>query len=161
MKPSPSEGAKPETHPAPETINAFRQGKLKGEEAAGIARHLQSCPSYRLALKLPDDSFSDQALSTRRTITPIVPASGDKEAETITAAGGQGERAGASDLDRSAQRAGEADLDQSAMPMIDELAGLPAELAHHARLRIIRELGRGGMGAATWRNIGSWSDTLR
>lgn len=135
MKPPPSEGKKPETHPAPEALKAFRLGKLKGAEAASVAGHLHSCQSCRLALKVPDDSFSDQALSTRVTLAPDLQQPDHGEFETVTPGACSGEPSV------------EANLENSALPMIDELSDLPAELAQHARLRIIRELGRGGMGA--------------
>jgi eukaryotic-like serine/threonine-protein kinase len=147
MKPTSSQGPRQEPHPAPEMLSAFREGKLKGAELSTVAEHIKSCRSCRTNVGLgarlgehpAEDSFSNQALSTRVTVPPTLDRL-EKRAGAITGP------AGPEDAQRSTQSP-ESDPAQSGMPMRDSVADLPPELANHPRFRILRELGRGGMGA--------------
>jgi serine/threonine protein kinase len=103
------------THPSPQELAAYGQGKLSPTATAAVARHLESCPRcLQLAAQAPADSF----LGKVRAAGPT--ASGTRLPPPLP---------------------GQALPPAAALP-----AGLPPELANHAKFRIVRELGRGGMG---------------
>jgi serine/threonine protein kinase len=103
------------THPSPQELAAYGQGKLSPAATAAVARHLESCPRcLQLAAQAPADSF----LGKLRAAGPTP-----------------------SDTRLPPPLPGQA-LPAAAPPP----AGLPPELANHAKFRIVRELGKGGMG---------------
>jgi serine/threonine protein kinase len=101
---------------------AFGQGKLTGDAAETVARHLETCDVCRNSVaNAPADSFVGLVQSAKRE-------------------GPAGTRLPApSRLGASPSLMGGAAA--TAPPQ-----GVPPELAEHPRFRIVRELGRGGMG---------------
>ncbi len=109
---------KPVTHPTAEELSAYGLGQLNESRTAAVARHLQSCPQCRQAVsRVSPDSFAGQVPAAR-------PA-------------GSGTQLPAAPLGASPAR--------PAAPK-DQAPELPPDLANHAKFRILKELGRGGMG---------------
>jgi serine/threonine protein kinase len=109
------------THPTPQELTAFGQGKLPDAAAVAVARHLEACPDCQKALeKVPPDSFVGKVRAAKPGGSSLppgpLPAGVTRSALTSAAA-------------------------SSAPP-----ADLPPELAGYGKYRIVRELGRGGMG---------------
>src|SRR5262245_7235228 len=113
----------PTTHPPAQDLIAFGQGKLNGGAAERVARHIETCDACRSRVaNAPVDSL----------VGLIQSAKGPGPAGTRLPAPS---RLGASP---SLMDPGEA---ATALPQ-----GAPPELAEHPRFRVVRELGRGGMG---------------
>jgi eukaryotic-like serine/threonine-protein kinase len=109
------------TCPTPQELTAFGQGKLPDAAAAAVARHLEACRDCQKALeKVPPDSFVGKVRSAKPGGSSLppgpLPAGVTRSALTSAA-------------------------DSSAPP-----GDLPPELAGYSKYRIVRELGRGGMG---------------
>jgi serine/threonine protein kinase len=118
------------THPTAQQLTAFGQGELPEAEATAIAAHLRVCSTCRrlsdalaregVAGRIPNLQPGTSALAT---VPPPHAAGTPAEAETLySPTPGPG------------------------MPSPPVVANLPLELAQHPRYRIVRELGRGGMG---------------
>jgi hypothetical protein len=108
------------TCPSPQELSAFGLGKLPEAAAAAVAAHLEGCPPCREAVAgQPADSFLRKVRDARPSAStvPQEPAPPDEPAAPI------GEAA------------------TSAAPV-----NVPPELADHPKFRVVRELGRGGMG---------------
>jgi tRNA A-37 threonylcarbamoyl transferase component Bud32 len=114
-------------HPRPDELAAFAQGKLSADESAVIEEHLLACDACAAALeRQPEDSLLCAARATATfaetpTSPPHATASGVVTTAPIPA-----------DAVGEATEVGEA---------------VPPGLAHHERYRVVRQLGRGGMGA--------------
>ncbi|HEV3261719.1 MAG TPA: protein kinase [Gemmataceae bacterium] len=111
------------THPTPQMLSAFDLGRLPEAAAATVASHLDTCPDCRQAVeKLPADSLQGKVRAAKPggTALPQPPA--------------------------SARLAAVPSAFQSAPAPAGPPAGLPPQLADHPKYRILRELGRGGMG---------------
>jgi serine/threonine protein kinase len=107
-------------HPTPQQLSAYGLGKLPERARAAIARHLEGCAACRQAVaNLPPDSFMGKlrAAAPSNSALPAGPARSDSAPS------------------RAARSAATA-----AVPKV------PPELASHPKFRIVRELGRGGMG---------------
>jgi tRNA A-37 threonylcarbamoyl transferase component Bud32 len=110
----------PVTHPATEQLSAFGLGKLNEAAAAAIAQHLEGCLSCRKAVeRVAGDTFVGLVRAAK------APASAAPSSPTPLP------------KDRN--------LNAPPAPPAPP-ADLPPELAQHAKYRIVRELGRGGMG---------------
>ncbi len=106
-------------HPTSEDLVAFGLGKLDDADATAVAHHLEACEACSRAVKnVPPDSFVALVRADKNAVTrpPHNPASAPKAASSPPS------------------------------PPAELLPGLPPELAKHQRYRILRELGRGGMG---------------
>jgi formylglycine-generating enzyme required for sulfatase activity/predicted Ser/Thr protein kinase len=105
-------------HPSAQALALFGHGKLSEAQAATVAAHLETCADCRKAVtSLPPDSFVGKVRAAKPGSSSLLPS-----------------RPGASPS-RAARPA------PAAAPR-----DLPAELACHPKFRIVRELGRGGMG---------------
>jgi tRNA A-37 threonylcarbamoyl transferase component Bud32 len=104
------------THPTPQELAAFGLGKLTGRAAAAVARHLEGCAACQQVVA---GLPPDSFLGKVRAAGP---------AASVSPPGtGPG---------------GATALPNRAAPPPD----IPPELANHPKFRILRELGRGGMG---------------
>jgi hypothetical protein len=118
--------AEPQTHPAAEQLAAYGLGKLSEADTAAVAGHLEACDACRRTVEgVPPDSFIGMVRSAKPAAPQATPAPA----------------AAPSLLGTSASLAGD-----PPPPAADAPPDLPPELAVHPRFRIVRELGRGGMG---------------
>jgi hypothetical protein len=104
------------THPTPHELAAFGLGKLPEGAAAAVAAHLESCTTCQQAVAALSP---DSFLDKFRAINP-----GGSSRPPTVAPSVLGQQPA-----------------QATLP-----ADVPPELANHPRYRILRELGRGGMG---------------
>ncbi len=110
------------THPTPEELAAFGLGKLTGRAAEEVARHLEACPDCRQAVaRVPPDSFLGKVHAARPDGSSSPPGQVPGHAVASPSAG-------------------------SGTPAPGVGVDVPPELTNHPRYRILRELGRGGMG---------------
>lgn len=115
--------ADPVAHPETQVLQAFALGKLPEAEMNRVSRHLESCADCRAVLQdVPADSFLKQIQIVKpqgaKTQLPRPhPARGDGESRLF-----------------SPRNTPPADLQA------------PPELAGHSKFRLVKELGRGGMG---------------
>jgi hypothetical protein len=108
-------------HPTPQELSAFSLGRLSDAAAAVIAGHLEDCPACRNAV---ENAGPDSFVSKVRAAKP-----------------------GDSSLPPGASPPLTTDASSVAKtPATCPPEDLPPELANHPKYRIIRELGRGGMG---------------
>ncbi|HLN31001.1 MAG TPA: SUMF1/EgtB/PvdO family nonheme iron enzyme [Gemmataceae bacterium] len=108
-------------HPSRQQLTAFGLGKLPEAAAVAVASHLESCSACRQAVEnQPPDSFLGKVREAKPGGSSLPPG------KSPNLARGTG-----------------ASLDPVASPPASDL---PAELVNHAKYRIVRELGRGGMG---------------
>jgi eukaryotic-like serine/threonine-protein kinase len=111
-------------HPSPQALAAFGLGKLPEAGAAAVAQHLEVCGACRQVLQnLPPDSFMGKL---RRASTASI--SSLSRAPRATPAGGP------------------ANSPHAAPAAVSLPTDLPPALVNHPKYRIVRELGRGGMG---------------
>ena len=111
-------------HPNLQQLAAFDQGRLPEEAASTIANHLADCPTCTAAIAgLEPDPF----LAKVRSAEVDEPTPPPLKSGTLI----KGQRSEATQA--------------PAHPVATDL-DLPPDLANHAKFRIIRELGRGGMG---------------
>jgi serine/threonine protein kinase len=116
--------AMPDTtaHPTPRALALFAHGKLSEAQAATVAAHLESCAACRQAVAdLPPDSFLGKLRAAQPGGSCPPPAA---PARSVAS----GSMAGPSAV-------------PSALP-----ADVPPELANRPKFKVVRELGRGGMG---------------
>jgi hypothetical protein len=109
------------THPTPQELAAFSQGKLPASAAQAVAAHLETCPACQQAIeKMTPDSFVGKVRAARSATSalPARPALAGDSPSLLP--------------NRAAVSAPPADL--------------PPALAGYGKFRFMRELGRGGMG---------------
>jgi WD40 repeat protein len=105
-------------HPSERALALFGQGRLPEAQARTVAAHLEVCPACRQAVAaLPPDSFVGKL---------------------------RGAKPGSSSLPPHRPGAAESVVGQA--PPDAAPADVPPELAGHPKFRVVRELGRGGMG---------------
>ena len=107
------------SHPTAQALNLFGSGKLSEAQAATVAAHLETCADCRKAVAgLPPGSFEGKVRAARpSTSSPPTPRPGGP-----------------------ASVMGKETAVGAAPPNV------PPQLANHPKFRIVRELGRGGMG---------------
>jgi WD40 repeat protein len=111
------------THPTAQALALFGHGQLSEAQAATVAAHLETCADCRQAVaRLPPDSFVDKVKAARPGTSSLPPGRAprlpDPSPSAVAPAGGA----------------------------VGRQADIPPELANHPKFRIVRELGRGGMG---------------
>jgi serine/threonine protein kinase len=107
------------THPTAQSLALFGRGNLPEAQAATVAAHLETCDACRQAVAgLPPDSFLGKVQAAKPSGT-ILPSGARRSPDAVPAA-----------VSRPPAR----------------VLDLPPELANHPKFRIVRELGRGGMG---------------
>jgi tRNA A-37 threonylcarbamoyl transferase component Bud32 len=107
------------THPSARALALFSSGKLSEAQAVTVASHLETCADCRgVAEKLPPDSFLGKVRAARPGGTVLPASAGRPSGASVAGASGP------------------------AVPVPD----LPPELANHPKFRIVRQLGKGGMG---------------
>jgi eukaryotic-like serine/threonine-protein kinase len=126
-----------EKHPSVEELSRFTLGTLDDEAQSSIEDHLEKCPSCQERAALaPDDTLvellrrahargADTFVDPQAQVETPVPLGAADEAVTLSAAVAPSAPA------------------ESDNP--DEHDDIPPELANHARYRIVRRIGSGGM----------------
>jgi hypothetical protein len=105
-------------HPTAQQLALFGHGKLPQAQAAAVAAHLETCADCRQAVaNLPPDSFLGKVQAAKPDAATLPPEPARPDAV-------RGALSGA----------------------VQGVPNLPPELAGHPKFRILRELGRGGMG---------------
>ena len=110
------------THPSPIQLAEFAAGKMADAQAEAVARHLDVCSACsNIVHALPPDSLTGRLQGAKRVYRPAPTLSWDGSAPSGLGA-----------------------------PLPPEDTGLPldvpTQLAEHPKFRILRQLGRGGMG---------------
>jgi WD40 repeat protein len=128
-------------HPSVEKLTAFTLGKLDEKARAPIEVHVASCTSCQeRAANAPGDSFVELLRSAY--------ARTSREADTIAEAAAQVQTpvsfADVAGTEAPAPAVTPAAPAESGRPEIGD--AIPPELARHARYRVVRLLGSGGMG---------------
>jgi serine/threonine protein kinase len=115
-------------HPSDQTIRAFGNGQLDDASADAVSSHLDECEECSLKVAgISSDGFLDAFRNARSAMSP--------ERHRVKIDGDRPRSAGRPSLPRA---------EAMASPPGEEM---PAELAsHHPEYKILRELGRGGMG---------------
>ena len=110
-------------HPSREVLAAFGSGQLADQAASTVSEHLEQCATCTaLVADLEPDSFAAKLENAKPSGSSIPPGRGSTRVSGLSSMGKNSSPAGA--------------------PVLE----LPVELAEHPKFRIIRELGRGGMG---------------
>jgi eukaryotic-like serine/threonine-protein kinase len=142
-------------HPDMSQLQAFARGELDAQQIEQIQRHLADCPSCCLALdEIPDDDLLDLVRRAGAGSDEVVGdhaigdhAIGNEVLDDFVADSGETVAA------RKSQTSGEVDASDineavrnRSRPDGTTPAELPAELAEHARYRVVQCIGQGGMG---------------
>ena len=110
-------------HPSREVLAAFGSGQLADHAASTVSQHLEQCATCTaLVADLEPDSFAAKLENAKPSGSSIPPGRGSTRVSGLSSMGKNSSPAGA--------------------PVLE----LPVELEEHSKFRIIRELGRGGMG---------------
>jgi hypothetical protein len=110
------------THPSAKALALFGLGKLREAQAAAVAAHLETCADCRQAVaELPPDSFMVKVREAQPGDGSVLTSPSARPAASPSLMG------------------------KPAAPAAPP-ADVPPELANHPKFRIVRELGRGGMG---------------
>ena len=111
------------THPTAQALALFGTGKLSATQTATVAAHLETCADCRNAVAgLPPDSFLGKVRAAKPGGTQLPPGPAPVRLAASPSIAGR-------------------PAAPSAAP-----ANVPPELVNHPKFRIVRELGRGGMG---------------
>jgi WD40 repeat protein/tRNA A-37 threonylcarbamoyl transferase component Bud32 len=107
------------THPSAQALALFSSGKLSEAKAVTVATHLETCSDCRGAVeRVPPDSFLGKVRAAKPGGTVLPASTGRPSGASVAGSSGP------------------------AVPVPD----LPPELVNHPKFRVVRELGRGGMG---------------
>ena len=110
------------THPSPNQLAEFAAGKMVDAQAEAVARHLDACSACsKIVNALPPDSLTGRLQDAQRVHRPDPTLSWDGSAPS-----GLGALLPPGD---------------TGLPL-----DVPAQLAEHPKFRVLRQLGRGGMG---------------
>ena len=127
------------THPTQQQLAVFSAGRLAAAQSAEIEQHLAECESCCQILKmLPDDDTLVALLRDSETDTSVSPDQADRSPQverTLLLPAEQPTVAPAESPTKSTDKTSQLLAQQ-----------LPAELSEHPRYKIVKLLGRGGMG---------------
>jgi serine/threonine protein kinase len=113
------------THPTADELAAYSLGKLNDAATLAVAEHLETClDCRRTAADVPPDTFVGILQAARAVLPTAAPTLGEMSSWLGAAPS----------------------LLSGVGPQADADLVLPPELADHPRFRILRVLGRGGMG---------------
>ena len=122
--------ASPSLHPSEQTLQAFGNGQLDDATADAVCKHLDECEDCLLRVAgLSSDGFLDAFRQARSSEGGVSSGATRDQAQSLTTSRAGVPRTGAT---------------SAATSSVAE--SIPAELANHPDYKVLRELGRGGMG---------------
>ena len=123
------------SHPAAQQLSDFSLGKLDVADVEAIADHLSSCPDCLATVQnVPADTFVSQLIAAHGPLASDSPAQVGQVQDPV------GLEVAGNPPESTPHGTGPGSDDQSARVV-------PAELAGHPKFRIVRRLGKDGMGA--------------
>lgn len=143
-------GSAPPIHPSNRALADFGLGKLQTQDGDIVRRHMVCCARCRdIVVRTPPDQFlenvragyaGDMESGPAPRIEPSVPARGAEKSSALRGSSTTHSVAAVSSFSVAASRKDDDAVD------VDSAAEFPPELLNHPNYRLIRYLGRGGMG---------------